>query len=114
MRDLAQLRERFLRDTPERRLGNLASDLFRLSTWLRMRRDDGAVVDLIREIAWMMEWSGDHATEDLVNMQRELCRWRRIGPLGSVRPVLAFRASLMSEQVLGMSGLIPADQAPRA
>ena len=114
MRDLARLRERFLRETPERRLGNLASDLLRLSSWLRMRRDDGAIVDLIREIAWMIEWSGDPATEELVNMQRELCRWRRIRPLDSVRSVLSLRASLMSEQVLAMSGLIPADQAPNA
>lgn len=107
MKDLARLRERFLRETPERRLGNLASDLLRLSTWIRMGRDDGAIVDLIREIAWMMEWSGDHATEDLVNMQRELCRWRRVRPLESVRPILALRASLMSEQILAMSGLVP-------
>ncbi len=45
MRDLARLRERFLRDSPERRLGNLASDLLRVSAWLSLRRDDRAVVD---------------------------------------------------------------------
>ena len=104
MRDLARLRERFLRDSPERRLGNLASDLLRLSTWLRMRRDEGAG-DLMREIAWMIEWTGDHATEELVNIQRELCRWRRIWPSDSVRSLLAFRARQMSNRVLGMSGL---------
>jgi hypothetical protein len=60
----------------------------------------------------MMEWSGDHTTMELVNMQAELCRWRRIRPLDSVRSVLSVRASLLSEQVLAMSGLIPADQAP--
>ncbi len=47
MRDLQRLRERFLRDPLERRLGNLASDLLRLSTWLRLRRDDTLTRDLI-------------------------------------------------------------------
>ena len=104
MRDLARLRERFLRDSPDRRLGNLASDLLRLSTWLRMRRDEGAGA-LMREIAWMIEWSGDHATEELVDIQRELCRWRRIWPMDSARSLLAFRAKQMSDHVLIMSGL---------
>ncbi len=53
----------------------------------------------------MIEWSGPHATEDLVNVQRELCRWRRIWPLESVRSLLAFRAREMSGRVLQMSGL---------
>jgi hypothetical protein len=110
MRDLSRLRERFLRDAPERRLGNLASDLLRLSTWLRMRRDEQAVVDLMREIAWMIEWCGEIATEELVDVQRELCRWRRIWPLESARSVLAFRAKQLSVQVLAMSGVLAAPQ----
>ncbi len=105
MRDLTRLRERFLRNAPDRQLGNLASDLLRLSAWLRMRRDDQAALDLIREIAWMIEWSGPHATEELVNVQRELCRWRRIWPSDSVRSLFAFRAKEMSDRVLAISGL---------
>jgi hypothetical protein len=35
-------------------------------------------VRVYREIAWMIEWSAPHASEDLANVQRELCRWRRI------------------------------------
>jgi hypothetical protein len=81
LRDLARLRERFVRDEPAVRLGNLASDLKRLSTWVNQRRSDGEVIDLIREVAWMMEWPGDLALPDLADMQRELCRWRSIWPL---------------------------------
>ena len=109
MRDLARLRERFFRDSPDRRLGNLASDLLRLSTWLRMRRDEGAGA-LMREIAWMVEWTGEDATEELVDIQRELCRWRRIWPSHSLRSLLAFRAKQMSECVLGMSGLMESSE----
>jgi hypothetical protein len=62
-------------------------------------------VDLIQETAAMIEWVGDDATEELVNIQRELCRWRRIWPLASARGLLAFRARQMSDHVIGSSGL---------
>jgi len=106
MRDLVRLRERFTRDLPAVRMGNLASDLLRLGEWVRMRRADAAIVDLMREIAWMMEWSGECATVELAEMQREICRWRRVWPVESARSILAFRAQHMSTRVLGLSGLL--------
>ncbi len=111
MKDISRLRERFLRDGCDRRLGNVASNLLRLSHWLQMGRDPEAVVDLIRETASMIEWTGDDATEELVNVHRELCRWRRIWPLEATRGLLAFRARQMSERVLDVSGL--AEDSPR-
>lgn len=106
MRDLTHLREWYLRDEPAVRLGNLASNLLRLSQWVRMRRSEDAVVDLMREIAWLMEWVGDGATAELADMQREICRWRRIWPVESARSILALRAQQMSARVLEMSGLV--------
>jgi hypothetical protein len=106
MRNLQRLRERYLRDKSPVRLGNLASDLLRLSQWVQMRRNDDEIVDLMREIAWLMEWTGDGATEELADMQREICRWRRAWPVDSARSVLALRATRMSEKVLEMSGLV--------
>jgi hypothetical protein len=105
LKDLSHLRERFLRDEPAVRLGNIASDLQRLSTWVSQRRSDEAVVGLIREMAAMMEWTGDLALPDLAEMQRELCRWRGIWPLEPARPLLALRASQMSQRLLDLSGL---------
>jgi hypothetical protein len=105
MRDLRRLRERFVRDASAVRMGNLASDLLRLGQWVRMRRPDGAVTDLMREIAWMMEWTGESATEELANMQREICRCRRIWPVEAARSLLALRAQQMSDRILTMSGL---------
>ena len=67
----------------------------------------------LRQIAWMIEWNADQATEELVNVQREICRWRRVWPLEQTRTLLAFRAKQMSDQVLAMSGLVPAADAPR-
>jgi hypothetical protein len=105
MKDVSPLRQRFLRDAPDRRLGNIASNLLRVSQWLQMGRDAETVVDLLRETASMIEWTGDEATEELVNVHRELCRWRRIWPVEAARGVLAFRARQMSERVLELSGL---------
>ncbi len=106
MRDLTRLKERFLRDDPAVRMGNLASDLHRLSVWVRTGRADEAIVDLMREVAWMMEWMGDQATAELADLQREICRWRRVWPVESVRSILALRARQMSARALEISGLV--------
>jgi hypothetical protein len=105
MRDLKRMRERFFRDGSSVRLGNLASDLLRLNKWILMRYKDEAIVDLMREIAWLMEWSGDLALAELADMQREICGWRRAWPIEQARPILALRASQMSSRILEWSGL---------
>jgi hypothetical protein len=56
MRDLKKMHERFIRDESSVHFGNLASELLRLSKWIQARHNDEAIVDLIREIAWFMEW----------------------------------------------------------
>jgi hypothetical protein len=106
MKDLKRMRERFLRDRTPVRLGNLASSLLRLSKWVQMEQRDESVVDLMREIAWFMEWSGDLASKELADMQREICRWRRIWPIEPTRSILAFRTLQMSNRILEMSGLL--------
>jgi hypothetical protein len=40
-------------------MGNLPSSLLRLSQSVQMRHNDGAIVDLMREIAWLIEWNGE-------------------------------------------------------
>ena len=110
MRDLNKMRERYLRDEWPVRLGNLASDMLRLSNWVQMRHSDQAVVELMRETAWLIEWTaGDTPSAvlaDLADMQRELCLWRRVWPLESGRRILALRARLMSQRALELSGLL--------
>jgi hypothetical protein len=87
-------------------MGNLASDLLRLSKWLRTGHNDEAIIDLMRQIAWFMEWTGDLASAELADMQREICRWRRVWPLEKARHTLALRASQMSNTILERSGLL--------
>lgn len=100
------MHERFIRDRSSVRLGNLASDLLRLNKWILMKHNDQATVDLMRKIAWLMEWSGDMAIAELADMQREICRWRRAWPAEQERHILAVRAFQMSNRVLEMSGLL--------
>ena len=106
MKDLKRMRERFIRDPSPVRMGNLASDLLRLSKWIQARHNDEAIVDLMRKIASLMEWSGDLASPELADMQREICRWRRIWPVEQARSLLAFRALQMSNRILDRSGLL--------
>jgi hypothetical protein len=106
MKDLKRMRERFIRDGSSVRMGNLASNLLRLNKWILMRRSDEAIVDLMREIAWLMEWSGDLASAELADMQREICRWRRAWPVEQVHHILALRAFQMSNRILEWSGLL--------
>ena len=106
MRDLKRIRDRYLRDESPVRLGNLASSLLRLSNWVRMGQKDEAIIDLMREVAWFMEWNGDLASSELADMQREICRWRRIWPIEQARTILVFRAHQMSNRVLELSGLV--------
>jgi hypothetical protein len=106
MKDLKRMRERFMRDKTPVRLGNLASSLLRLSKWVQMKQRDESVVDLMREIAWFMEWSADLASVEIADMQREICRWRLVWPMEPARSILSFRALQMSNRVLQISGLL--------
>ena len=73
-----------------------------------MGRAAETVSDLMCETASMIEWTGDDATEELVNVHRELCRWRRIWPLEPARGLLAFRTRQMSDRDLEWSRLAEA------
>ena len=106
MKDLTRMRERFIRDGSSVRMGNLASNLLRLGKWIQTGHNDEAIVDLMREIAWLMEWSGDLASAELADMQREICRWRRVWPVEQARHILALRAFQMSNRILEWSGLL--------
>jgi hypothetical protein len=95
-----------MRDNGSVRLGNLASSLLRLSKWVRMKQKEESVIDLMREIAWFMEWNGDLASVELADMQREICHWLRAWPIEPARSILAFRAFQMSNRILELSGLL--------
>jgi hypothetical protein len=106
MREIKRMRDRYLQDSAPVRMGNLASSLLRLSQWIKKRHGDEAIIDLMREIAWFMEWNGDLALAELPDMQREICRWRRIWPIEKARSILTLRSLQMSGRMLELSELL--------
>jgi hypothetical protein len=74
MRDLKRMRQRFIQDGISVSLGNLTSNQLRLNRWILKSHNDEAIVDLMREIAGFMEWSGDMASTELADTQREISR----------------------------------------
>jgi hypothetical protein len=113
MRDLSAMRERFVRHRLPVRLGHVASNLARLSDWACEGHSSQALVDLMREIAHEMEWSGEAGLVELADMQREVCFWRRAWPAAPARSVLAQRTHAMSDRLLELSGLLSDSTAPR-
>ena len=114
MRNTQSMRERYVRLPAPTRMGHLASDLLRLSKWARMRIGDQEIVAMMNEIAWMIEQNTEFASEELADMQREICHWRRIWPVEPARPLLAFRAQRMSQRILELSGLLEPAGAARS
>jgi len=106
MTDLNKLRRRFTRDNYQIRLGNLASNLLRLSNTVKRGGHPDLEKKLLWEICWMAEWIGDNTPVEIAEMQREICRWRKIWPLEQARSLLALRSGKLSEIVLEKSGLV--------
>lgn len=100
------MEEQFICDPVPERLGHLASNLLRLSKWVQMTQADDSVIELMHEIAWSMEWTGGMASMKIVDMQREICRWRRTWLIDPDPPVLVKRACQMSHRILELSGLL--------
>ena len=64
MRDIKRMRDRYLQNNAPVRM-ELASNLLRLSQWVKKRHRDEAIIDLMREIAWFLEWNGDAGLAEL-------------------------------------------------
>ncbi|MBM4039919.1 MAG: hypothetical protein FJ290_15550 [Planctomycetes bacterium] len=112
MTDSRRAQERYLSLPPPVRMGHLASDLLRLSDWAEMPKGAASETDLMRQVARMLEQNPEFASEELANMQREICHWRRIWPVEAARSLLAFRARVMSERILELSGLLDEEGGP--
>jgi hypothetical protein len=106
--DREKLRTRYLQDEWPRQVGNLASTLTRLSSRTGDSKYDPVVDSLLHEGTLLMEWCAPNVpieiATDLATMQRELVLWRRMWPNDAARPLLAFRARQMADQLLEAGG----------
>lgn len=116
MRNLQQLRQRFLADDTSVRLGGVAANFARVESFSDHPGHGEIVRGIVEETAHMIEWMAPEADPELqgvlVNCQRCLARWKLAWPHLWSKPerraALALEAGGWSKRLLAMSGLLPA------
>jgi hypothetical protein len=120
MKDWTQKQQRFQRDNIPTRLGNIASSLAHIKSFLDDPTNSDLVISIIEESKFFIEWTApemdvDQAAE-LVNIQRLLSRWQRhwsqIWTDSEARNQVAQQAKQASEHILSMSGLLSSTVTP--
>ena len=114
MRHEAEIRERYMKDVLPIRLGGLAANLARISSFSQNPRNFAAIETMITESEHFIEWLAPDAPVDtlapLAELQIDLARWaRRLASVPGdpeVRMELAIFARTWSDRVLAMSGLM--------
>lgn len=113
MKNMEQLRERFLRDPLPLRLGGLAATLGRISSSARKSTDPGAVSNLLDEAKHLIEWTAaetePETAAELVRMQTMITLWQRAWEEASQSPkqrlLLSVQAKDWSDKAVDFSGL---------
>ena len=104
------LRERFMKDPVERRLGSIASDLVRLANLAKIgNAGKEAFNNVLDEVKFFTEWSArdlhPEAQEKILNLQRVMVSW-----ISSSSPERAMNieheARNWSKDILSVSGLL--------
>lgn len=111
------VRERYLKDGIERRLGGLAANLARLASFSGRMKQNGSVEYLLDESKWFIEWTAPDAEPEiqaeLVELQVQLAIWHRTwrqGRMDSHRlQEMKTQARAWSDRLLDRSGLLNAD-----
>jgi hypothetical protein len=114
MKDMGQLRERFLRDPLPRRLGGLAATLGRISSSARKSTDPDIVSNLLDEAKHLIEWTAaetePETAAELVHMQTMITLWQRAWEEASQNPkqrlLLSVQAKGWSDKAVDFSGLV--------
>jgi hypothetical protein len=114
MKDLSAVRARYVRDPLPVRLGGLAADLARISSFSQNPANLAPVADLMREAAHFIEWcaleSDLESQTTLLELQRHLAHWRMRLPQRfhdqTWRAQVMAEAQRWSQRMLEMSGLL--------
>jgi len=114
MRDWTAIRERYLRDGLQIRLGGLAANLSRIKSFAAHEASREAVESLIDESKFFIEWTAaqaeSHTAAELVELQIQLAQWHRncahIWADPAQRHQIAEQSGIWSRRLLEMSGLL--------
>lgn len=114
MKNVKEIKERFMSDALQRRLGGLAANLARVRSFSTNPANHSSVEGLINESKYFIEWTtldvSPACQEELVQLQIRLSlwqrEWREIWGSDSRRKKMASDAGNWSERVLKIAGLI--------
>jgi hypothetical protein len=114
MKDLSAIRARYMRDPLSVRLGGLAADLARITSFSQNPANLAPVAGLMREAAHFIEWCAPESDLEsqvtLLELQRLLAHWRmqlpQRFPDQTWRSQMIAEARQWSQRVLEMSGLL--------
>lgn len=114
MKNLKDVKDRYLKEPFQKRLGHLASDLLRISTFLENPKNIAVVNDIIEESKFFIEWlapeAPPHVQEFLSDMQVKLvlCQYQILHHKESKKEKLALMsdAKKWSVKLLTFSGLL--------
>jgi len=114
LKDFSKIRERYLRDTIQIRLGGIAANLARVCSFARNPGNKAAAESLIEECKYFIEWTAPAAENDtrnyLVLRQIEFAlwqlKWDTIWSDEKKRSEIAALSKSYSEKILRLSGLL--------
>jgi hypothetical protein len=114
MNNLAERKERYLRDSVPVRLGGLAANLARVKSFSKNAANREAVFDLFEESKHFIEWTAIEAEIEtagkLVELQIQIAvwqrQWQKIWNDEESRNFVALSSADWSETVLERSGLL--------
>ena len=105
-----QVRERFLQDPLPIRLGGLAADLARISSFSDNPANRQAIASLLEEGKWFAEWAAPTAPLEtqavLAEIQVTLAVWQRRWANGLPIQNLRSEAERRADELLAIAGLI--------
>lgn len=109
MLNLNQIKERYFKEPLDRRLGHLASDMLKISSFLDNPKNIVVVNDIIEESKFFIEWNAQeapfHVQEFFADIQPILALWQRHLDNPAVKQNLKKSAKRWSSQLLEFSGL---------
>jgi hypothetical protein len=114
MKNWNALKERYLSDLLQNRLGGLSANLARIKTLTGKAISQKTIEYLIRESKFFIEWTASDADIDtageLVELQIQLAlwqlRWTKIWADPAQRMEVAAQAQIWSDRILERSGLL--------
>ena len=114
MKNWAAIRERYLRDNLQVRLGGLAADLRRIKSFSSQETSREVIESLIEESKYFIEWTapeeGIATAGELVAIQIQLAFWQRqweaVWRDPDRRRQVAVQSQIWSDRLMNLSGLL--------